>query len=67
MLTDIQADKSTKLKHTKKSKNGACDCVRLCVGGWFRVSAWRVGAWVCGCGCVFFNVSCVFMFFEICF
>ena len=32
-----------------KNKNGACDCVCLCVGVWFRVSAWRVGAWVCVC------------------
>ena len=37
--------------------------VYVCVGVWFRVSAWacgRVGVWVWVC----LNVSCVFVFFE---
>ena len=44
-----------------------CVGVGVCVGVWFRVSAWRVGAWVCGCVCFFFlkNISkkCFFFLF----
>ena len=46
-----------------------CVSVGVCVGAWFRVSAWRVGAWVCGCVGVFFVFPvclCLFtMFFLI--
>ena len=51
--------------HTKYDRVCVSGCVSVgvCVGVWFRVSAWRVGAWVRGCVGVFFIVSHVFVFF----
>ena len=64
---------NTKIKtHFFFSKKGACEFECFCVGVWFRVSAWRVGAWARGrVGVWVFYLknmlavcSCFFFFFH---